>query len=108
MTDRLENLLERIKENYGKSIKIKFYEKNKSVNNDLDFHILNKRCKDIKYALIIRENTNTSYDIINRSITDEINKFKDGHIKLGIGQDLYFSTRKESFIKLLKNLNGDE
>lgn len=97
----LKTLIRKIKENYPKSAKIKLYDSSEIIFNDLDNHILNKRCKKVNYAIIVRV-TISSYEIINRSFVDEINKNKTGYIKLGVGQHLYYSDKKSSLINLLK------
>jgi hypothetical protein len=63
--DKLNLLVENLKKVLEKPVDIRVY--NYKLNsNDLDSHILNKRCRKTKYAVIIRLG-NESYNIIGES-----------------------------------------
>jgi hypothetical protein len=99
--DKLNLLVENLKKVLEKPVDIRVY--NYKLNsNDLDSHILNKRCRKTKYAVIIRIG-NESYNIIGESEISKINNTEEGVIKMSDKQTLYYSNNKDNLYKLIKN-----
>lgn len=99
--NKLDLLIKNLKNTLEKPVDIRVYDR-RLVTNDLDSHILRKRCYKTKYAIIIRLG-NESYNIIGESEINKINNTEEGIIRMSNKQTLYYSNNKDSLYKLIKN-----